>query len=295
MLKMHRVINKLVKKENGIIWSFVFHGLKILKILKRKLGLNPGSDFETWITTILNDSGVKSLGDLKTLRTKLPEGLKNVVTGELLNDAEAKVAIITSDITTHTKTDFPRMAELYWDKPNDISPAKLVRSSMSIPFFFEPFTVKNIPNAGKDNDEKWYEYARYNGPVPSEVKFVDGGMLSNFPINVFHRKDGGVPTRPTFGARLSTYRENFSKTDSIMGMSGAMISTMRQIYDYDFLLKNPDYSKLICSIDADGQFNWLDFNMSDEERIRLFNLGALKAVEFLEEFDWEAYKIIRSK
>lgn len=198
MLKMHRVINKLVKKENGIIWSFVFHGLKILKILKRKLGLNPGSDFETWITTILNDSGVKSLGDLKTLRTKLPEGLKNVVTGELLNDAEAKVAIITSDITTHTKTDFPRMAELYWDKPNDISPAKLVRSSMSIPFFFEPFTVKNIPNAGKDNDEKWYEYARYNGPVPSKVKFVDGGMLSNIPINVFHRKDGGSAHKTHF-------------------------------------------------------------------------------------------------
>jgi NTE family protein len=74
-----------------------------------------------------------------------------------------------------------------------------------------------------------------------------------------------------------------------------MVSTMRQIYDYDFLLKNPDYSKLICKIDADGQFNWLDFNMSDEERVKLFNLGALKAVEFLEEFNWEAYKVIRGK
>ena len=78
-------------------------------------------------------------------------------------------------------------------------------------------------------------------------------------------------------------------------MSGAMISTMRQIYDYDFLLRNPDYSKLICSIDADGQFNWLDFNMKDKDRIKLFNLGASKAVEFLEGFDWEAYKVIRSQ
>lgn len=111
----------------------------------------------------------------------------------------------------------------------------------------------------------------------------------------FTEKMAGVPTRLTFGARLSTYREGFSNTDSIIGMSGAMISTMRQIYDYDFLLKNPDYSKLICSIDADEQFNWLDFNMSEEDRISLFNLGALKAVEFLEGFDWEAYKVIRSK
>jgi NTE family protein len=186
------------------------------------------------------------------------------------------------------------MAELYWANPDSIPPSKLVRSSMSIPFFFEPFKVEKIPNSGKVNDEKWDEYAGYNGPVPSEVKFVDGGMLSNFPINVFHRVDGGIPSRPTFGARLSTYRATYSKTDKILGMSGAMVSTMRQIYDYDFLLKNPDYCKLICKIDADGQFNWLDFNMSEEERVKLFNLGALKAVEFLDEFNWEDYKVIRS-
>ncbi len=290
-----KAINKVIKKEKGIVWYFVLHGLKIFKILKKKLGLNPGADFETWITTLLDESGVKSLGDLKKLRTQLPDGLKNVKTGEELTDVQAKLAIITSDITTHTKTDFPRMAELYWADPDGISPAKLVRSSMSIPFFFEPFEVKDLPNKGTVNDAKWYEYARYNGPVPSEVKFVDGGMLSNFPINVFHRTDGGIPTRPTFGARLSTYRQDFSKVDDLLGMSGAMISTMRQIYDYDFLLRNPDYSKLICSIDADGQFNWLDFNMKDKDRIKLFNLGASKAVEFLEGFDWEAYKVIRSQ
>jgi NTE family protein len=290
-----KIINKVIKKEKGLVWSLLIHGLKIFNILKKKLGLNPGSDFETWVTDLLSESGIKTLADLKTMRSELPEGLKNVATGELLTDAIAKLAIITSDITTHTKTEFPRMAELYWENPDSISPAKLVRSSMSIPFFFEPFKVENLPNAGKENDEKWNEYAGYNGPVPSEVKFVDGGMLSNFPINVFHRPDGGIPTRPTFGARLSTYRATYSKTDGLLGMSGAMVSTMRQIYDYDFLLKNPDYCKLICKIDADGQFNWLDFNMSEEDRVKLFNLGALKAVEFLEEFDWEAYKVIRGK
>lgn len=290
-----KVINKIIKKENGLIWTIILHGLKIFNILKQKLGLNPGSDFETWMTTLLNESGIKSLKDLTALREQTPEGLKNVLTGEVLNKPIAKLAIITSDITTHTKTEFPRMAELYWENPDTLSPSKFVRSSMSIPFFFEPFKVKNLPNAGKVNDAKWDEYAGYKGPVPSEVKFVDGGMLSNFPINVFHREDGGKPTRPTFGARLSTYRETYSKTDKLLDMSGAMVSTMRQIYDYDFLLKNPDYSKLICKIDADGQFNWLDFNMSEDDRIKLFNLGALKAVEFLETFDWEAYKVIRSK
>jgi NTE family protein len=291
---IRKIINKVIKKEKGIGWALAWNGIKIYKILKRKLGLNPGKIFETWITEELKKAGVVSLIDLNNLRN-LPQGLKDVNNGEEVTDIVAKLAIITSDITTHTKTEFPRMAELYWADPNSISPAKLVRASMSIPFFFEPFEIVNIPNAGNENDEKWYDYARYKGPVPLKVKFVDGGMLSNFPINVFHREDGGVPRMPTFGARLSTYRENFSKTDNILGMSGAMISTMRQIHDYDFLLKHPDYSKLICSIDADGQFNWLDFNMSTDDQVKLFNLGAQKAVSFLEKFNWEEYKEIRDK
>lgn len=290
---VRKIINKVIKKEKGLGRALVWNGIKIYKILKRKLGLNPGSNFETWITEELKKAGIISLIDLKNLRKILPQGLKYVVTGEEVTDAVAKLAIITSDITTHTKVEFPRMAELYWADPNSISPAKLIRASMSIPFFFEPFEIVNIPNAGNEYDEKWYDYARYKGPVPSEVKFVDGGLLSNFPINVFHREDGGVPRMPTFGARLSTYRKNFSKTDNILGLSGAMISTMRQIHDYDFLLKHPDYSKLICSIDADGQFNWLDFNMSKDDQVELFNLGAEKALEFLKEFEWENYKEIR--
>lgn len=79
-----------------------------------------------------------------------------------------------------------------------------------------------------------------------------------------------------------------------MSFSGAMISTMRQIHDYDFLMRNPDYRSLICRIDADKDFNWLDFEMPQENRIKLFLHGALKATEFLECFDWEKYKETRA-
>jgi len=287
-----KLLKKVLNKEKGIGLALIFNGVKIYKILKSKLGLNPGNDFELWIEQILKSSNISSIEDMTKLRNILPVGLK-VRGGKEIDDAKAKLAIITSDITTHTKTEFPKMLELYWAHPENVSPKDLVRASMSIPFFFEPFEIDNIPNAGKENDKKWYEYARYSGPVPSKIKFVDGGMLSNFPINVFHRTDGGVPRMPTFGARLSVYRETYSKAKNILGMSGAMISTMRQIHDYDFLLKNPDYSKLICRIDADEKFNWLDFNMSAERQVELFNLGAQKAIEFLEGFDWKAYKKIR--
>ena len=53
--------------------------------------------------------------------------------------------------------------------------------------------------------------------------------------------------------------------------------------------------QLICRIDASEKFNWLDFNMGEDDQIKLFNLGAKKAVEFLKDFDWEKYKETRKK
>ncbi len=293
-----KLITKVLRKEKGWIRFFLwkFRGRTIFRILKEKLGLNPGNVFKTWITAALEAVNIETMGALMHQRTLLPNGLKNVAKNdEPITEIEAKLAIITSDVTTHTKAEFPRMSKLYWSNPTSISPAELVRASMSIPFFFEPYEVQNIPNKGTLNDSSWYELARYSGPVPPSVKFVDGGMLSNFPINVFHTKTGVTPRMPTFGVRLSVYREDYSKADKLLGISGAMVNTMRQIHDYDFLLKNPDYSKLICRIDADEEFHWLNFNMTSDEQIALFVLGAEKAIEFLEQFDWEGYKITRAE
>ena len=289
-----RLIQKAIDNKKGIGWDLAFNALRIYNILKSKLGVNPGNDFEKWINQELAKTGIKTLLDLNNLRHKLPEGIINKSDPQN-SSVTPRIAIITSDITTHTKVEFPRMADLYWIDPLSVNPSKFVRASMSIPFFFEPFSVNDIPDAGKLDHPKWYEHARYYGEVPNSIKFVDGGMLSNFPINVFHRKDNKAPRTPSFGVRLSTYRKNYSKTDSIIGISGAMVSTMRQIHDYDFLLQNPDYNKLICRIDADSEYNWLNFNMTREEQIALFTLGAKKALEFLETFNWEEYKEIREQ
>lgn len=291
--RVKRLIHKIIKKEKGIIWGLIFSALTIYRRLKRRLGLNPGTYFEAWITAQLKSNEIHTLKDLTALREKLPKGLKNVQSDTNIDDIKAQLAIVTSDITTHTKVEFPKMTELYWSNSEDITPAKLVRASMSVPFLFEPFQMNHLPNKGHKNDKNWIEHASYYGPVPPSVKFVDGGLLSNFPINVFHRSDGGIPRMPTFGVRLSTFRKDYSNTNNFGNFSGAMISTMRQIFDYDFLLKNPDYKHLICRIDASEQFNWLDFNMSEEDQIKLFNLGAEKAVEFLNTFDWKAYKKVR--
>jgi len=303
--KIKSIIQRYIEGKPFLAISVALNASLIWNTMKSNLGINPGNSFEQWITKNLSDAGIKNMTDLEAMRAQVPKLLDRESKKELQRQAGLK--IITSDITSKSKITFPEMSELYWPNPKSVNPAKFVRASMSIPFFFHPFRVDNIPNAGKREDEKlpkeqtiWYKHTGYRGTIPSTARFVDGGMLSNFPINAFH-VDNGVPKKPTFGARLSTWREEISKTDSIGGMMGAMISTMRQLHDYDFLLKNPDYSQLICNIDADAkrdkngelEFNWLDFNMPRAKQVDLFALGARKAVEFLEKFDWANYLKIR--
>lgn len=284
-----RLIQRKIDGKGGLVWGLLWNSIAIYFQLKRNLGLNPGKDFENWMGYHLSKEGICNYRDLKLKRGQLPK-LYHRLQKEI---APAKLAIITSDVTTHTKVDFPRMGELYWKNPEEICPSKFVRASMAVPYFFYPQVVKDIPHQGKENQENWIKYAGYSGKVPPEAKFVDGGMLSNFPINIFH--ENKLPSRPTFGVRLSVYRKTYSRADGFFSFGGAMISTMRQIYDYDFILRNPDYKNLICHIDADEEFNWLNFDMQFDRQKQLFLLGAEKGLEFLKKFNWEDYKKIRAK
>lgn len=291
---VRRLVQRAIRGESGIGWTLAWNAVRFYRILTRRLGLNPGNDFEKWIDGELAKAGIHNMGDLNKLRQQIPVGLR-CVSGSDISGTKPKLAIIAADITTHSKIEFPRMSELFFSNPDTVSPAKLVRASMSIPIFFEPVTLSDIPNKGSVNNAKWFEHCRYKGEVPAEVSFVDGGLLSNFPINVFHRRDGKIPRKPTFGVRLSTYREEYSQIKGLKSMMGAMISSMRQIYDYDFLKRNPDYSQLICHVDADKDFNWLDFEISREDQIKMFVHGATEAVKFLEGFNWIGYKEIRKE
>jgi NTE family protein len=161
---------------------------------------------------------------------------------------------------------------------------------MSIPFFFKPLIVRNIPS-GKEAKDHWDQLASYRGKIPPEAFFVDGGIMSNFPIDVFH-KFNTVPRMPTFGVRLGIDRNEYNKISSPVNLFGAMFNSIRHLHDYDFILKNPDYRHLIQHINI-GHHNWLNFALTDEDKTDLFIRGAQAAATFLKKFDWEGYKEIR--
>jgi NTE family protein len=74
-----------------------------------------------------------------------------------------------------------------------------------------------------------------------------------------------------------------------------MFNTVRFYYDKDFLIKNELYKKGVGKIIV-FDFNWLNFSISNEEKINLFVRGAQAAGEFLlgndtkPGFNWDEYK-----
>ena len=203
-----------------------------------------------------------------------------------------RLAIITADLTTETKVEFPRMASLYWANPEKVNPALYVRASMSIPYFFSPVVVGNIPQ-GTAAKKNWDDMVSFTGELPASCSFVDGGILSNFPIDVFH-KTNSVPRLPTFGIRLGDDRNKANTISNPLNLFGAMFNSLRHLHDYDFILKNTDYRMLIGKIDI-GDHDWLNFGIDDAAKRDLFLRGARAADKFLRCFDWAAYKKIRAQ
>jgi NTE family protein len=94
-----------------------------------------------------------------------------------------KLVVIATDVT------HGRLLRLPWDypllglDPDEQLVADAVRASVAIPLYFEPVVVTN-PETGE------------------ETVLVDGGVLSNFPIEIFDRTDARTPRWPTFGVKI---------------------------------------------------------------------------------------------
>lgn len=284
-------IKTLVEKAKTM--KMFWKGMQVIDNLTEDLGLNPGDDFYNWLAGILKKEGIKSTSDLMKKFSAIPStimirpGIKREI-----DDLKPRLALIAADLTTETKVEFPKMNKLYWKKPEEVNPAYYVRASMSIPYFFKPLIVRDLPG-GKEALINWVDLVNYYGKVPEEVFFVDGGLLSNFPIDVFHNKKK-VPRMPTFGARLGIDRNEPNKISNPMNLFGAMFNSIRHLHDYDFILQNPDYKQLVTKIDI-GQHDWLNFGISDDDKIDLFYRGARAAAEFLRNFNWRGYKLLRQE
>jgi NTE family protein len=155
--------------------------------------------------------------------------------------------------------------------------ADAVRASMSIPYFYVPARLPDHIDGGTT----W---------------MVDGGMLSNFPVDVFDRTDGAEPRWPTFGIKLSGRpRDNrLNDVRGIVTLSKAMLTTMTGFYDR-MHIDEADVVARTIFVDTFG-VKATDFDLSPGTAEKLYEQGRRAATTFLDGddehpgWDFEEYK-----
>lgn len=215
----------------------------------------------------------------------------------------SEYVVIATDINAKIKVELPTMANLYWSEEElkHISPAEFVRASMSVPFFFEPFQKR----INKDEDSVKYAWKFWMNTKPEDIYpagiFIDGGSISNFPIDLFHADDVFYPRLPLFGVQLTNdsdlLSEKWKTSEEILktpfSYAGNIISTLKGFNDKSFLTKHSFYRLFSIQSVNCGTSSWLNFFMKKEEKEDLFNRGFQAALDFLNQFDWEKYKYER--
>lgn len=235
-------------------------GGRLLSLIAQQ-GMYEGAYLRSWLSGVLREKDIDTFADLRC------------------SDAEAspssaypsRLVVMASDIT-HGKlrclpTDYPALG---CDDPGAVSVADAVRASMSIPFFYEPVRLP-----GKDG---------------KKITLVDGGMLSNFPVAVFDRRDGRPPRWPTFGIKLSARAGDQARRfegDGLTSMVKAMIGTMTSFYD-QLHLDEPSVLARTIFVDTFG-VKATEFDLDDATRDRLYANGRSAAEKFLRSWDFAEY------
>ena len=228
-------------------------------------GVFEGDYLRSWVRGALADLGVRTFGDLR----------QDDEDSSLPVERRYSLLVTASDVSRHRFVRLPWDYALYGLDPDEQEVADAVRASASIPFFFEPVTLRS-PGAG-----------RSEGSVST---LVDGGVLSNFPVAVFDRTDHRPPRWPTFGVRLSMRAEGRVHTTEVRGtvsLALSLVETMLEACDAAHI-DDPCVQVRSVFVDTSG-VSPVDFGITEQQQEQLLLAGHEAAGAFLRDWDWPAY------
>lgn len=229
-------------------------------------GLFKGDYAHDWVRSQLADLGIHTFADLRIDDDQLPP------------ERRYKLVVTASDIT------LGQLVRLPWDyrsvyglDPDQQPVADAVRASMSIPFFFTPATITN--------------------PISKLTStLLDGGLLSNFPIDSLDRTDGLPPRWPTFGVTLlpnlpagddKVIRLLRLPEPRAVHLLEGIIATI--LVGRDQAYRNqPWVSARTIPVDSTS-VGVVDFGITSAETQALYTTGYQAAQTFLQGWNWQDY------
>jgi NTE family protein len=134
-------------------------------------GYAEGNYLHDLLASELEQLGVRTFGDL---RSEDPGA-------DPRPEQRWRLTVMAADVTRGQLLRLPQDYERYGLDPDAQSIADAVRASTAVPYLFEPFRLHH---------------------AHGESLLVDGGLISNYPIDVFDRTDGQPARWPTIGVTL---------------------------------------------------------------------------------------------
>jgi NTE family protein len=212
-------------------------------------GVYRGAYLEQLLAGLLGDLGVRTFGDLRT--------------GEEPEQFAWSLVVAASDLSRRQLVRIPWDLDSYGIDPDDFSVARAVHASSAIPYIFEPVRV-------------------------SGATWVDGGLLSNFPVELFDRP-GGQSRWPTFGIRLSA-RPGIPPTHPVHGpvsLGIAAIETLVSNQDNAYI-DDPCTVRRTIFVPAD-EVSPIDFDITAAQREALYQRGLRAGQQFLQTWNYADY------
>ena len=331
-----RVLIKRALKGHRLYLPQFWPGLvAALSRLRDRRGLNHGTAFETWFESIMTELGWAriddlyaaldrvwaDLSDLRSLRADDGAGNPVLMDPSRVDPAldgrpgAALLQLISMAMPVGLKFRLPQDLHYLSAEYERISPARLVRTSMSIPAFFEPVVMRTNPDTwaervrGEVSDLVSRHEARRFEEL-ADLTFLDGGMMSNLPSDSFRDLMPEVPTIVVPLVHGGTPREiTRRKGLADLGRDAAACATAvrlqrdRETWAQNTVLRaafdqaeaaapgvvagtrpRRRYPVAIAPIDT-GDANWLNFVMSAEEKAALFETGLIRAHDLLHQIE----------
>jgi NTE family protein len=240
--------------------------------LLRSAGAYQGDYIHDFIARELSALGVTTFADLRRIDPGADE--------ELAPYQRYKLVVMATDVTRG------RLLRLPWDyrlldlDPDEQRVADAVRASISIPLYFEPVTIRG------------------GGGEPTTL--VDGGVLSNFPIEAFDRTDGAQPRWPTLGVKVIPELPA-GNPQLLPGIPRLALSALPPLQMLERVaataivgndqtyVERPCVSRRAIQVDT-GAVGIVEFDAPEAKRAAVRASGEEAAAAFLRDWDWEAYK-----
>ena len=253
--------------ERGIIGRHFEKAAEGLGLLFHE-GLFLGQFLHDWIGQVLAEKNVHTWADLKD----------DDPGSSLPPDQQYKLIVIVSDVSRG------RMLRLPWDyrselgvDPDTQPVADAVRASAGIPFFFRPFHMTANPDVTQGH---------------GDILATDGGMLSNFPVDIFDRTDGKPPRWPTFGIKLSARQSLAQATwdpdPNVIQLAMSLLGTMQAAHDRVYVDQDSVASRTIF-VDTTG-YTATQFHLTLQDKQKLFANGLAAGGKFLAKWDWATWQ-----